>query len=105
MRMTDKSKDPKGKPKPKKIIKVDPFVQYGTMFKLESRSCPRMSVDLKPRRLQCVNCACFLEWRIYTLAPEKFDSVCHFCHMTARRFWAHKTSKELESNGKSPGVT
>lgn len=93
-----KSNNPENKPERKKLIPRAFFTQYSTMFKFQTRSHFDMVGDPKPRKLQCVNCGSLLEWRIYTIAPEKFDSLCPDCHMTASEFWEGKLHKELNSN-------
>jgi len=72
------------------------FVEYGTMFKLESRPRPRMISDCHPRLLECVNCGLSLEWRIYTVAPSKFDEYCPECKTGARNYWKGKLHRELD---------
>ena len=86
-----KAKDPAPGPKSN-------FVQYGTMFKLESRPRPRMISDPHPRLLECVNCGLSLEWRIYTVAPGKFDEYCPECKTGARDYWQGKLHKELDDD-------
>jgi Zn finger protein HypA/HybF involved in hydrogenase expression len=83
----------RGKSKP---VKKDIFVQYGTMFKLEDRVKPAIVFDANPRQLECLNCQLLLEWRIYTIAPEKFDNECPECGVKARDFWKGKLHRELD---------
>lgn len=72
------------------------FIPYSTMFKIESRPRPRIILDVKGRLLQCVACKNLLEWRIYSIALEKFDNQCPLCHAKARDFWKGKSHKELD---------
>ena len=72
------------------------FIPYGTMFKFEGRPRRDMPLVVTPRKLQCVSCGELLEWRIYTVAPEKFDAKCPICHTVARTFWKGKLHKELD---------
>lgn len=85
---------PSGETDPKPKLEPKPnFVPYGTMFKLEDRVRPAMGHDINPRQLKCVNCGLLLEWRIYTLDPERFDAKCRTCGMTAHEFWKGKLHK------------
>ncbi len=70
----------------------EPFVPYGTMFKLSLSEVE----DGKPRQLECVYCGLILEWRVYTIAPEKFDVECPECKMEACDFWKGKLHQELD---------
>lgn len=71
------------------------FIPYATMFKLESRPRPAMSIDLKPRGLQCVSCNMLLSWDVYTISPDTFDAACSECKVTAREFWKGVLHKEI----------
>lgn len=86
--MLRKKSDPAPKP--------PEFVPYGTMFKFESRPRPAMLGDSKSRKLQCVSCGELLEWRIYSIAPDKFDDKCPICHVYAHSFWKGKLHQELD---------
>lgn len=71
-----------------------PFIPYGTMFKLETRSR-----NDGGRMLECVNCGSLLEWRIYTVAPEKLDAECPSCGLKAVDFWNRKLHREIGVDG------
>lgn len=73
----------------RQAAKRETFTPYRTMFKL----ChPRPGAA---RQLECVSCGLELEWRIYTVAPEKFDNQCPECGVKARDYWNGRPSKEL----------
>lgn len=86
--MVDEKKD-KGAQEPQ-----ESFVHYGTMFKLSSVG----TMGDNPRQLECVNCGLVLEWRVYTIAPLKFDVECPDCKMKACDFWKGKLHKELDTD-------
>jgi hypothetical protein len=65
------------------------FLPYRTMFKL-SLLRPGMA-----RGLECVACGIGLEWRIYAVAPEKFDTQCPECGVEARDYWDGRPSQEI----------
>lgn len=76
--------------------RVPKFLPYATMFKLESRPRPAMSVDLKPRGLQCVNCNMLLTWDVYSISPETFDVTCPECKVSAQTFWKGTLHKKVK---------
>lgn len=63
---------------------------YGTMFKL----CPPRPGEA--RHLECVACGTVVEWRIYTVAPRKFDEQCPSCLRKAKDYWKGKLHKEID---------
>ncbi len=73
------------------------FTPYATMFKLKGSFCPGTGEGTKARELQCVSCGSLMKWRIYTLAPEKFDAKCPTCHVTAKDFYKGTGYKELNN--------
>lgn len=76
--------------KPSKSDPVEVFIPYGTMFKLEP-----YKGHAAARGLICVCCGQLLEWRIYTISPETFDSECPSCKMTTERFWKNKVHRKV----------
>lgn len=83
---------PQPKPKPSN------FVPYSTMFKLEEPPRPENEADITSRVLVCVSCGRMLEWRIYSVAPDKMDAECPMCHVKACDFWKEKSHKELDAD-------
>lgn len=81
----DKSNGPGGKPQ----VPGEPFLPFKTMFKL----CPPRPGAA--RQLECVSCGMELEWRIYTIAPEKFDNECPACGVKADHYWCGSPSREI----------
>jgi hypothetical protein len=70
---------------------VELFVPYATMFKLEP-----YKGHASGRQLICLSCGQILEWRIYSIAPNKFDEECPSCKVTAPRWWKGKIHRKLE---------
>ncbi len=73
-------------------LKDEKFVPFATMFKLQEG----LSSEA-PRQLQCVNCGDMLEWRIYTVSIDLFDSHCPKCVVRACDFWRGKPHRELKN--------
>ncbi len=71
------------------------FVPFATMFKLEVRSRPEMVECLSQRDLQCISCGGLVTWRIYTIAPEKFDAECPECHTKASGYWDGRLCRKV----------
>lgn len=74
---------------------TSPFVEYATMFKLESRPRPSMILDETPRNLECVNCGVLLLRATYSLDPRTFDRKCRDCGVRARDFYKTRPCREL----------
>lgn len=90
--------EPMGSPKPLSFTPANrpKFVPYTTMFKLDDRPRIRSLTDDIGQMLQCQNCRHLLEWRIYRLAPEKFDAECPQCGVKVSDFWKNKVCRSVE---------
>lgn len=90
--------------KKRKVVPPQPkpsYIPYATMFKLEPWPRPHnYGGPCRGRQLQCVKCGLVLEWRIYTVAPDKFDEECSECGTDARDFWNEKPHKEIGEDGR-----
>lgn len=71
------------------------FVEFATMFKLESRPRPTMFLNESPRQLECVNCGMLLSWVIYTLDPAHFDRTCSDCGARSRDYYKTRPHQEV----------
>lgn len=75
--------------------KTPSFVEYATMFKVESRPRPAMEVDETPRQLECVNCGVLMLWTTYRLDPLTFDRRCKDCEVRAKDFYKTRPHQEV----------
>lgn len=75
--------------------KLEPFVPFASMFKLEPPGRPGTAGHLLPRQLECVNCGMGFSWAVYTIEPPHFDERCPECGVWAKNFYKDKPHREL----------
>lgn len=78
---------------------IEVFVPFGTMYKLEDAFQGvegEIQTVVTTRKLECLNCRNKVEWRIYQVAPDVFDSCCPECGMDAKTYWKNTRHRKVE---------